>query len=77
MDFFDNDLIEKVVTLKPISKHGKDRVNQFGKEWIVDCVSDTVLFSSERGPFVRLKTPCKKDIRWVKIKNDKNFEVIF
>lgn len=77
MDFFDNELIGQKIVLKPITKHGKDRVHQFGKEWIIDGVSDTVMFSSERGPFVRLKSLCKKDTRWVRMKNDKNFEIIF
>jgi len=77
MDFVEHELIGKTVLLNPISKHGKDRVHQFGRQWLVDGFSHTVLFSSEKGPFIRLKSNCQKDTRWVKINNDKDFEIVF
>ena len=69
---------EKIVTLKPKSKHGKDRVNQYGNKWKIISVRPNMLFSSERGPWLLLEsTDEKRVLRNVKVENDRDFEVIF
>lgn len=76
--FGSQEWVGKEITLKPISKHGKDRINQYGNKWKVTAVSQTIMFSSESGPWLRLESLCgTEDIRWVRKNNDKNFEVIF
>jgi hypothetical protein len=65
------------IKLKPISKHGKDRVNQFGKLWILKSVVDKVGFDERKGPWLGLTdSGNKKDFRWVKLNQDKNFEIV-
>ncbi len=66
-----------IIILKPISKHGKDRVHQFGNRWIIDNIVDRVVFDNRVGPWLGLRdADGKGDFRWVKFKEDKNFEVV-
>lgn len=60
------------------SKKGKERIKRDGAEdWLVMKVSDTVLFSDEHGPWVRLgKEGIPQSIRWVNLNNDLDFQIV-
>ena len=69
------------VVLKGISRHGKQRIDQHGKEWEV---RDTGTFNGIRcisvlseGETFKLAPGHKiRDMRWIHIKDDPDFEVI-
>ena len=67
-----------VVTLQPISKHAKDRVNQQGLKWIVEAISESVLFEDKTGVWLGLRAKSGHDLgfRWVHLTDDKHFKVI-
>ena len=65
------------VILKPKSKKGKDRVNEQGEKWVVEAVSNNILFSDKIGPWLGLRSVKSKDFfRWVHFNDDENFEVV-
>ena len=65
------------ITLKGISKHGKDRIHQFGISWIVKCFSDKVGFDNKKGNWIGLTDANgKNDFRWIHETNDKNFVIL-
>ena len=69
-----------VATLTGISNKGKQRVKQHGERWRQVGFAETVGFPTHApGPFVFLRAidPHSEDIRWVSLKNDPNFEVVF
>jgi len=67
----------EVVTLKPITKHAKDRINQQGSKWVVNAISERVLFDSRKGVWLGLaaKTKHENGFRWVLFEGDDNFIV--
>ena len=64
------------IILKPISKHGKDRVHQFGNEWILERICERVGFDHRIGPWLGLKDLNGKDFRWVRLDQDKDFKIV-
>ncbi len=69
-----------MIKLSGITKKGRQRVKQHGEMWRVLEVRDTVIFSSERGPWM-LVAPGGHDktsnsIRWVHVSADEDFAVI-
>ncbi|HWY13225.1 MAG TPA: hypothetical protein VN026_17955 [Bacteroidia bacterium] len=65
------------ITLKGISKHGKDRIHQFGNCWIIKCFADKVGFDDKKGNWIGLiDANGKNDFRWVHETNDKNFMIV-
>ena len=68
------------ITLEPKTRHGKNRVNEHGADWIV---MNTGRFKGQ--PAVHLRSVDKTfkmgqawtfDGRWVLIKNDPDFDII-
>lgn len=65
---------EAWITLKGITRHGKNRINQHGDQWLVKEVrGGSMLLQSEH------KTEGPRDNkgfdgRWVELQNDPNFE---
>ena len=65
------------IILKGISKHGKDRIHQFGDCWIIKSFSEKVLFDDKIGNWLGLTDANgKDDFRWVHETNDKNFKIV-
>lgn len=67
----------EVVTLKPVSKHAKDRINQQGSKWVVNAISESVLFDNRTGTWLGLaaKSGHENGFRWVLLEGDDNFIV--
>jgi len=69
-----------IVELKAISKHGKDRIAQHGKLWIVKKIDSfkscqAVLLESSHNTF-KQGDEWVKDGRWVRLNgNDPDFEI--
>jgi len=68
-------MINKTIKLKGISKHGKDRINQYGENWKIEQVVDKVAFSTEIGPWYGISSEVKNDFRWIHSNNDKDFKI--
>jgi hypothetical protein len=69
-----------ILTLKPISKKGKDRISTYGDQWVVHAVAGQVVFDSAPGPYYLLQsiTPIKerKYLFWMRARNDAHVEVV-
>lgn len=66
------------VKLEPISKDAKDRVNQKGVKWVVEAISERVLFDDKTGVWLGLRAESENlmGFRWVHLTNDEHFKVI-
>lgn len=65
------------ISLKAKSKKGKDRINEQGSKWIIEAVTEKVLFEDKAGLWLGLRsTKSKEFFRWVHLTDDENFEVI-
>ena len=69
------------IRLKGKSRHGKNRINQFGEEFTIVDFRPNLMTTAHRGlngPFMFLN--CKKNLtegsRWVSITDDPDFEVL-
>ena len=68
--------IGSVITLKGLSRHGKNRIHEKGAEWKVSDVRENVSFNTPApGPFMLLVSESSNDARWVSVRNDPNFEI--
>ena len=68
--------IGTVITLKGLSRHGKNRIREKGAEWKVSDVRENVSFNTAApGPFMLLVSESSNDARWVSVRNDPNFEI--
>ena len=66
-----------VITLKGLSRHGKNRIREKGAEWKVSDVREKVSFNTPApGPFMLLVSQSSSDARWVSVRNDPNFEIV-
>ena len=72
----------QAIKLKGKSRHGKNRINQFGDEFTIVDFRPSLMTTAHRGlngPFMFLN--CKNNLvegsRWVSITDDPDFEVIF
>jgi len=64
------------ITLKGKTRHGKNRINQHGENWMIRAVS---VFQGHPALMLRSENRTDKggfDGRWVHIKDDKNFEIV-
>jgi len=68
--------ITQVITLKGISKHGKDRIHQYGDKWIIKQMTGNVGFDDRGGLWLGLASLDGRDFRWVRAEDDKNFKII-
>jgi len=65
----------KIVTLKGISKYGKDSVNNFKGNWSIIGMSQRVAFSSDNGPWILIESENKREAIWTKVKNNIDFNI--
>ena len=69
-----------VIQLAGISNKGKQRIKQHGSAWRVIFRRDTVLFSTQRGPWLMVVPDSHGDTseasRWVHALFDANFKVM-
>jgi len=64
------------ISLLGKTKKGKERVKQYGAgNWIVKRVEDSVLFSSEKGPWLLIDNGNTNACRWIHGTWDKNYEI--
>ena len=66
------------IELKGRSKHGKNRIQQFGTEFFVSEIRDslhTTTHAGMSGPFAMVFSPTG-DHRWIAVTNDPDFEVV-
>jgi len=66
------------IALKGRSKHGKNRIQQFGNEFWISEIRDWSLTTKHqhlKGPFAMVFSPTG-DHRWIAIENDPDFEII-
>jgi len=67
------------IQLKGRSKHGKNRIQQFGSEWWVSEIRSRIQTTTHKnlaGPFAMVFSPTG-DNRWIAVKDDPDFEVIW
>ena len=65
------------IELKGKSKHGKNRIQQFGTKWWCTKISPHIYTSTHQrlpGPFALLHSPTG-DSRWVAVEDDPDFLV--
>jgi len=66
------------IELKGCSKNGKNRIQQFGTEFFVSEIRDslhTTKHAGMPGPFAHVFSPTG-DHRWIAVKGDPDFEVV-
>lgn len=67
----------KHIKLKGISRHGKNRINQHGEEWVVLRVDGPkVLLRSLNKTFKDGPNQWSHDMRWVNTDFDSDFEIV-
>lgn len=71
------------ITLKGKSLHGKNRTNQFGSDWEVEKIRDSIMTTKHqgrRGPFLSIRPLRKIEVtynsRWISSIDDPDFEII-
>ena len=67
------------ITLKGRSKHGKNRIQQFGSEFTVGEIRSRIHTITHRhmpGPFALIHNQKADSIRWIAVNNDPDFEVV-
>ena len=74
-----SNLIKKV-ELQGVSRHGKNRVREQGKKWIVVREAESVHFKTTApGPFLLLESEAQTSLgpwlRWVSLTNDPDFQI--
>ena len=69
--------VGKMIVLKGKTRHGKNRVQQHGMEWLIENVAN---FQGQPAMFLRSKNETFKlgdtmihDTRWVLLRDDPNF----
>lgn len=64
----------KVITLEGKSKKGKERVKQYGSEWVIEKEESSKLLvqSVLTNPNMRIE----RDLRWIMKTDDPNFEIV-
>ena len=66
------------IELKGKSKHGKNRIQQFGTEWLCTKISERIHTSTHQrlaGPFAMIISMDLEDLRWIAVKDDPDFIV--
>jgi hypothetical protein len=62
------------VKLQPISEQAKDKVHQEGVSWIVEVISERILFDDKTGIWLGLRA--ESEFRWVHLTNDEHFKIL-
>ena len=63
------------IELKGKSKHGKNRIQQFGTEWLCTDIRERIHTTTHQrlaGPFAMVLSPTG-DSRWIAVKDDPDF----
>ena len=69
--------IGDTVELKGKSKHGKNRIQQFGTEWMCTDIRERIHTTTHQrlaGPFAMIVSSTG-DFRWIAVKDDPDFIV--
>ena len=64
------------ITLKGKTRHGKNRINQHGENWMIRAIST---FKGQPAMMLRSENMTDRggfDGRWVLLKDDENFEIV-
>ena len=65
------------IRLEGKSKKGKNRIREQGQDWDIIARSSKVLFSSNTGPWMLLRSVELPDkIRWIHLHEDQDFRVV-
>ena len=67
------------ITLKGRSKHGKNRIQQFGSEFTVGEIRSRIHTITHRhmpGPFALVFNSKADSMRWIAVADDPDFEVV-
>jgi len=66
------------VILQPISEHAKDKNDQKGSKWVVEAISESILFENKTGIWLGLRAESghSNGFRWVHLTDDEHFKVI-
>ena len=66
------------VTLKPISKNAMDLITQSNSKWLIEAITESVLFDDKKGIWLGLRSESGHNMgfRWVHLTNDEHFEVV-
>lgn len=65
--------------LKGLTQKGKNRIRELGNEWEIVRETDSVGFSSEKGPWLLITPVTSYNVdhdRWIHGKQDKDFEIL-
>ena len=67
-----------VVTLQPISKDAKDQSTPQDAKWIVEAITEKMLFENKTGIWLGLRAESghSNGFRWVHLTDDEHFKVI-
>jgi hypothetical protein len=68
-----------VVTLTPKSEYAKEKTGYQENKWIVEAISERILFNEKSGVWLGLRLNSKNslDFTWVHLTDDEHFNVIF
>ena len=71
-------MIGKILTLRGVSRKGKNRINEHGERWIVMSIRDSIVTSQRCGPWLLVGSQKGKlwDARWIQQNDDLNFKII-
>lgn len=62
----------KIITLKPITRKGKNRVQEHGNIWrVLECREQVQCFNNRAG--IKIQSLKDTTIRWIQKDNDKDF----
>lgn len=64
-----------VILLNGLTQKGKNRIRENGEEWTVVEIRQSVLFTSEPGPWILIESNKTKHIRWIHSTHDKDFSI--
>ncbi len=67
-----------VVTLTPKNKNAQERIEQQGSKWLIEAITERILFSDKTGVWLGLRAESKHsmEFRWVHLTDDEHFNVI-
>lgn len=67
-----------IVKLKPLTELAKQKIDQQGEKWIVEAITENILFDERTGIWLGLRSKSGNDNEfiWVNLTDDDNFEVL-
>ena len=64
------------ITLRGLTQHGRNRINQHGDKWLVKKIEFGSVFVESTGDTFSMPGGKVKDSRWVDISWDKDFSIV-